>query len=450
MSKAANESRDDAAPVAVRGRDASLCLIVHDDLDLRLRLAALVRRAFPKLDSDSLARSAFEALAPERIGGYLAVFFIVEFQPSQGADPLANLVRLHNSIPRLPIFVFARGGDERTAARSMKAGALDYWPIYSVNVGELKDALQPLLESAADPRAASSKPVDRHRQPEIAGYRLLKKIAVSAAATVYLAKNDELAQPVALKVQPINGSRRLSEADRKRFLGECKILSTLNHRAIADVLDFGVTDDHLFLALEYFPCGSLRERLKNPVSEADAVNYARQIGEVLQVVHAARIVHRDLKPSNIMLTNDNRLVLIDFGSALSQILPSDRSRDDLSTGTPYYVCPEQIEGRDPDARGDLYSLGIVLFEMLAGTVPFVGNDLRDIFTAHRLGAVPRLPSHLARHQPIVDRLLAKDPRDRYASASLFLEALAASSTSGREPNASHYEMPASMRGVRNS
>jgi serine/threonine-protein kinase PpkA len=332
----------------------------------------------------------------------------------------------------------------------MKAGALDYWPIHSVNVGELKEALQPLLESAADPRAAPSKPVDRHRQPEIAGYRLLKKIAESAAATVYLAKNDELPQPVALKVQAINGSRRLSEADRKRFLGECKILSTLNHRAIADVLDFGVTDDHLFLALEYFPCGSLRERLKNPVSEADAVNYARQIGEVLQVVHAARIVHRDLKPSNVMLTNDNRLVLIDFGSALSQILPSDRSRDDLSTGTPYYVCPEQIEGRDPDARGDLYSLGIVLFEMLAGTVPFVGNDLRDIFTAHRLAAVPRLPPHLARHQPIVDCLLAKDPRDRYASASLFLEALAASGTSGSEPDASQYEMPASMKGVRSS
>ena len=92
----------------------------------------------------------------------------------------------------------------------------------------------------------------------------------------------------------------------QRFVRECEILSTLNHRSIADVLDFGITDDYLYLALEYFPCGSLRDRLKNPVSEADAVNYARQIGEALQVLHAAHVVHRDLKPSNLMLTDDNR------------------------------------------------------------------------------------------------------------------------------------------------
>jgi hypothetical protein len=99
----------------------------------------------------------------------------------------------------------------------------------------------------------------------------------------------------------------------------------------------------------------MRERLKNPVSEADAVNYARQIAEALQVVHAAGVVHRDLKPSNIMLTTDNRVVLIDFGSARGQLVNNDLSRSDLQTGTPYYVCPEQIAGNHPDQRADLYS-----------------------------------------------------------------------------------------------
>ncbi len=414
----------------------SLCLIVHDDLDLRLRLAGLVRRAVPELGADTMSRSGFEALTPRRLSSYVAALFIVEFRLPGGADPLADIARWRGLNPRAPIFVFARGGDERAAARSMKAGAADYWPIHSVEVTELSAALKPVLESARVARAATlrpatSKSAERQRQPEIAGYRLVKMIARSAAATVYLAQNDELPQPVALKVQAVKGARAISEAERKRFVSECKILSSLNHRAVADILDFGITDEYLYLALEYFPCGSLRERLRNPVSEADAVNYARQIGEALHVVHEAQIVHRDLKPSNVMLTDDNRLVLIDFGSALSQLLPVDLSKSDINTGTPYYVCPEQIEGRDPDARGDLYSLGVVLFEMLSGTLPFVGEDLTEIFTGHRSGAVPRLPEHLDRYQPIVDLLLAKDPSDRYPSATQFIEGLGALGASNR-------------------
>jgi serine/threonine-protein kinase PpkA len=169
----------------------------------------------------------------------------------------------------------------------------------------------------------------------------------------------------------------------------------------------------------------LRDRLKNPVSEADAVNYARQIGEALQVLHTAHVVHRDLKPSNLMLTDDNRVILIDFGSARMQLAASDLSRSDLCTGTPYYVCPEQIDNRDPDARGDLYSLGIVLYEMLVGALPFTGNNLAEIFAGHRSIPVPRLPQRVLRYQPIIDRLLAKDPADRYPSAAMFLEDLAA-------------------------
>jgi serine/threonine-protein kinase PpkA len=136
-------------------------------------------------------------------------------------------------------------------------------------------------------------------------------------------------------------------------------------------------------------------------------------------------VHRDLKPSNLMLTDDNRLILIDFGSASMRLAASELSRSDLCTGTPYYVCPEQIANRDPDARGDLYSLGVVLFEMLVGALPYVGNNLNEIFAGHRSAPVPRLPQRVLRYQPIIDRLLAKDPADRYPSAALFLEDLGA-------------------------
>jgi tRNA A-37 threonylcarbamoyl transferase component Bud32/ActR/RegA family two-component response regulator len=409
---------------AERTRGTVLCLIVHDELELRLRLAGLVRRAMPKVDADTVTRAGFEAIAADRLRAYVAVMFIIEFSPPDAATAsLAALARLHEQAPNLPIFVFARGGNERTAARAMKLGAADYWPIHSVIVGELCSAMQPLLEPPPSDATVNNAAADRWRQPEVAGYSLLKRIAQSSSASVYLAKNAEFAHPVALKVQPLKGQREVTAAERERFTRECEILSKLNHRSIANVLDFGVTDEYLFLALEYFPCGSLRERMKNPVSESDAVNYAHQIGEALQIVHAARIVHRDLKPSNLMLTDENRLVLIDFGSARTQLVASSLAPEADCTGTPYYVCPEQVEEREPDARGDLYSLGVVMFEMLASALPFGGNNLAAILAAHRSAPIPRLPERVKSYQPIIDRLLAKDPKDRFSSAAQFLDAL---------------------------
>lgn len=418
-------------PMAVGApvRRGSCCLIVHDDLELRLKLAGLVREASGNVPTDTMNRASFDALSVERLRGYGAILFIVEFVVrDSGQDPLAPLVRLHTELPLLPVIVFARGGDERSAARAMRSGATDYWPIHAVDVAELREVLQPIVQRTRNALTSKLPPVkpatpELHGLPKIAGYRLLKKIAHSSSATVYLARNDDLPQPVALKIQAIKGPHGVSEADSQRFTRECKILSSLNHRFVADVIDFGITDEYLFLALEYFPCGSLRERLRNPVRESDAINYVRQIAEGLRIVHAAGIVHRDLKPSNMMLTDDNRVVLIDFGSARANVVSSDITGSDLRTGTPYYMCPEQISGQDPDARGDLYSLGVVLFEMLAGVLPYRGTSLAQVLEGHNSGQIPRLPPHVRRYQIVVDRLLAKNPADRYASAAHFLEGL---------------------------
>jgi tRNA A-37 threonylcarbamoyl transferase component Bud32/ActR/RegA family two-component response regulator len=417
------EARKQAAAIAYTG----LCLVVHDDLELRLRLAGLVRRALPMLDAHCLGGAGLENLSLDQLRAYGAVLIIVEFmQKNTGSDPLTAVARLRARAPLMPIFVFARHGNERLAARAMKTGAVDYWPIHAVDVAELAAALRPHIQPGPDaqnaPKAGAAA-TDAGDYPEVAGYRLLKSIAHTSASTVYLARNSDLGQMVALKVQKLQGLASVSDEHRQRFARECGILSSLNHRSIADVIDFGITPEYLYLALEYFPCGSMRERLKNPVSESDALNYARQIAGALQVVHAAGIVHRDLKPSNLMLTTENRPVLIDFGSARAQLIGHELSPSDLMTGTPYYVCPEQVDGNDPDQRGDLYSLGIIFYEMLACRLPFTGNKLTDIFDGHRNGPIPLLPAPLARYQPLIDRLLAKKPDDRYASAQHFLEAL---------------------------
>ncbi len=313
MTTAANIAvKQEPNAAALSPRSGRLCLVVHDDLELRLRLAGLVKRAVAALDADAVTLSALENLSLEQLRSYGAVLIIVEFmQRNAGSDPLGAVTRLHSRAPRMPIFVFARHGNERLAARAMKAGAVDYWPIHSVDVAELAAALQPLLEPVPVPAAPGpAKPAAAAGSdagyPEVAGYRLLKKIAHSSASTVYLARNSDLAQMVALKVQNIQGLASVSDEDRQRFARECEILSSLNHRSIADVIDYGITPEYLYLALEYFPCGSMRERLKNPLTVGDAANYARQIAGALQMVHTAGVVHRDLKPSNIMLTTDNR------------------------------------------------------------------------------------------------------------------------------------------------
>src|SRR5258708_8618663 len=124
--------------IAGAKRTAARCLVVHDDFELRLRLASLVRRAVPTLDADCISSASFDALAPERVAAYVALFLIVEFGPRDNpVDPLARLARSRSQAPRLPIFVFARGGDERNAARTLKLGANDHWPIHSVKICDM-------------------------------------------------------------------------------------------------------------------------------------------------------------------------------------------------------------------------------------------------------------------------------------------------------------------------
>lgn len=396
------------------------CLIIHDDPALQTQLAGFLRRTAVPMQADTATTSELERLLTGPLRVYTAFFLIIECARfDKGPDPIEAIRRLHLRAPQVPLFVFARNGDERSAVRAIKAGAADYWPIHSFNRAELAAALRPLLTPSDSHPAIPAVPGSH--PPEVPGYQLLKEIAHSSVATVYLARNIDLARQVALKIQPLKGRARKS--DRQRFRRECEILSRLNHRSVADVIDFGITTEYLYLALEYFPCGSMRERLRHPVSEADARNYARQIAEALQVVHAAGVLHRDVKPSNLMLTTDNLVVLIDFGSARAELVAQDSTRSTETTATPYYVCPEQLDGHAPDQRSDLYSLGIICYEMLAGELPFKGRTLSDLFERHRTAAIPALPGPLRHYQPLINRLLAKNPDQRYPSAAHFLAAL---------------------------
>jgi len=259
---------------------------------------------------------------------------------------------------------------------------------------------------------------------EVPGYRLVKRIAQSTRAIVYLAHSDELPQPIALKLQPIRFGESVSTGDRDRFLRECQLLSKAQQTAPWPTsMTYGVTERCFYLAMEYFPCGSLRERLRNPLTQEESFNYTLQLAVALKVLHKTGVFHRDLKPSNLMLTEDNRLVLIDFGLARSSLLRIDVTKPERTRR--HAVLHESGADRRPgnDERCDLYSLGVILYEMLAGAVPYAGHTVREILDQHRTAAVPLLPERASRYQPLINRLLAKAPGDRFASADQLIDAM---------------------------
>jgi serine/threonine-protein kinase PpkA len=156
----------------------------------------------------------------------------------------------------------------------------------------------------------------------------------------------------------------------------------------------------------------------------DALDYVRRIARALGVVHAAGLVHRDLKPPNIMLRENDEVVLIDFGLARQMHAEITTTSTGMLRGSPYYMSPEQAQGLPLDARSDLYSLGVVLFEMLTGRKPFTGTSAIEVLQHHVTAPVPLLPAEHAHLQPLIERLLAKTPARRYASAEELLVALA--------------------------
>jgi serine/threonine protein kinase len=177
--------------------------------------------------------------------------------------------------------------------------------------------------------------------------------------------------------------------------------------------------------MEYFPLGHLGTQLDSPLPPAEALHYAREIAHGLSIIHTAGVIHRDLKPGNIMLRDDDSVALIDFGISHSThvVMPKADDTQREIAGTPYYMSPEQAAGATADERADLYSLGVILYQMLTGEKPYVGATTDEILDQHRNAALPVLRPGLAACQPLLNKLLAKDPSQRFSSAREALEAL---------------------------
>jgi serine/threonine protein kinase len=206
-----------------------------------------------------------------------------------------------------------------------------------------------------------------------------------------------------------------------RFLQEYEMIADLDHPNIVRIYDLGVSDDHAHIAMEYLPGGDLKRKIERGITEPEAIRFTKQIASALSKLHSLGILHRDLKPGNIMLREDGNVALIDFGLAKRMRLEQEITDSGEIFGTPYYMSPEQGHGNDVDERSDVYSLGIIFYEMLTGEKPFTGDNAMGIIFKHSEAPVPVLPHRLSRHQSLINKLLAKKPQDRLQSAAEVLE-----------------------------
>jgi serine/threonine-protein kinase len=249
-------------------------------------------------------------------------------------------------------------------------------------------------------------------------YKVVRKLGAGGMANVYLAEDQELGRRVAIK--NLNDRHANDEQFVERFRREAKNAAALSHPNIVSIYDRGEAEGTYYIAMEYLDGRSLKELIltRGPAPLNVTIEYVRQILSALRFAHRHGIVHRDIKPHNVLVDAEGRVKVTDFGIARAGT--SQMTEAGSIVGTAQYLSPEQARGTAVDQRSDLYSLGIVLYELLTGTLPFNGDTPVEIAMKH-LSQTPEPPSHLRPELPrdldlVVTRALAKDPEDRYQSA----------------------------------
>jgi len=256
---------------------------------------------------------------------------------------------------------------------------------------------------------------------EIPGYKIIKTLGVGGQATVYLAIQQGFDREVALKIMSPALAADPSFGDR--FLREAKIVAKLSHARIVTVYDVGESGSFYYLAMEYMRGEELKSRIANGLKTKEALVIIARLAEALHFAHSKGYIHRDVKSENILFDEDNQPVLTDFGIAKASNSSTQMTQTGKLIGTPEYMSPEQCRGRKLDGRADLYSLGIILFEMLTRRVPFTGEDSVSVCIQHVTKPVPQLPARLSHLQWLIDSLLAKHPSGRFQTGKELAESI---------------------------
>lgn len=256
---------------------------------------------------------------------------------------------------------------------------------------------------------------------QIPGYTIIKKINAGGMATVFLATQHSVGRTVALKIM-----KPLLDKDpefHQRFQREANIIGQLSHPNIIPIYDIGRHEGFNYISMEFLPKGSLDEKIKQGITPEQAIKITIGIAAALEQAHSKGYMHRDIKPENILFREDGSPVLTDFGIARTIKSKANMTQVGTVIGTPYYMSPEQAKGEPSDGRSDLYSLGVVLYEMLTGEKLFHADSSLAISVKHIHEQPPALPENFSALQPLLDILLEKEAAQRFQTARDLIEAL---------------------------
>lgn len=263
--------------------------------------------------------------------------------------------------------------------------------------------------------------VHNGRLMKIPGYRIQSKLGRGGMAQVYLATQESFDRQVAIKI--MLPELAANPQFGQRFQREAKLCAQMSHPHIVPVYDVGEHEGCHYLSMEYVSGGILKERMSRGMRPEESMRVVREMALALHHAGEQDVIHRDIKPDNIMFRQDGSAVLMDFGIARPSMSDEQMTQMGTIVGTPKYMAPEQHRGKDIDPRADLYSLGVVFFEMLTGRPPFVADDAMALGIKHITEPVPLMPGTLKRYQPIIRKLLAKDPDKRFQTGRELAEAL---------------------------
>ena len=452
-------------------------MVVDDDVRFGEWLRHHLDVLCPQASVSMLSTAEFERWCSGGSGRDCDLLMLAAAFGSSPEDPQAHgltLLRRLRDQPATPaVIALAEEGNELTAVRALQLGAVDYLPKRLLTPERLstavlialrrverrvarrlaslahmsRDAARHTPEATVPGDAASPGGAPEHAGGQggaaisaaapaleptgvaalltgtdaeiIPGYALRLKIGESEKAVVYLATSAQRGHSVALKV-----SKTLrDEAAGRQFLErEYTAIMAVHSPLVVEIYDYGVHAGFEYLAMEYLPRGDLKARIQRGVSEQEALHYVAQIAAALKVVHEAGLVHRDLKPPNVMLRENDGVALIDFGLARSLDGNTISTQTGVLLGSPYYMSPEQALGEALDARSDFYSLGVIFYELLTGSKPYIGATAMEVLQQHVSAPRPVLPSDLSRNEPLLARLLARSRGERFASADEIIAA----------------------------
>jgi len=406
-------------------------LLIDDSPDFRMLLGQLLQVAIPGVEVvEWEAESRGHPGADLDWSVYSAVLLDHKLGSEDGADWLQEFRERGMDLPPL---LFMAGSDAvASAVRAMKLGALDVLMRGDLNPVRLAAAVGAALREQearrelrrqqesgelSRPRTLEAQAIGTQAAAGIApirGYRIQRCIGEGATAKVYLAECDGSDGHVVLKV--LEPSLCADPEFMKRFAQEFKLISRVKSEHVSRIYSQGLDGGRAYIAMEYYGAGDLRERIGDGMDAMQSLKILAQLAKGLEAIHQEGIVHRDLKPHNVMFRDAHHAAIVDFGAAkdLNENLELTRMGDVL--GTPYYMSPEQVRGEKLDARSDLYSLGVIFFQMITGKHMFEGTTAAGIAAQHLSTSAPPLPEAYAGLQRLYSRLIAKDREERFQSA----------------------------------